>query len=148
MAPPPVPTPTCPAPGPCLLPLPALQACDRVWAAIQSGEGERDPSLLQRLLLLTYCDLKQYKYRYCSAFQPCSRHSPSPPARPLACSKPWGSKPLLLWLLPAVVRQPLAACQPGLSAWAAVARQRSPRSQNGTACSKRRLAAVGVGSCS
>ena len=39
------------------------QACDRVWAAIQSGEAEGRPALLQPLLLLAYCDLKHFKYR-------------------------------------------------------------------------------------
>lgn len=37
--------------------------CDRVWAAVQSGEAEARPALLQPLLLLAYCDLKHFKYR-------------------------------------------------------------------------------------
>ena len=64
-------------------PAPPLQACDRVWAAIQSGEAERDPSLLQRLVLLTYCDLKQYKYRFWFSFpalQPPQPFTAGPPA--------------------------------------------------------------------
>ncbi|KAL4422919.1 hypothetical protein ABPG75_009116 [Micractinium tetrahymenae] len=46
----------------------AQQACDRVWAAICSGAAEADPRLLQAAVLLTYCDLKHYKYRYWFAF--------------------------------------------------------------------------------
>lgn len=40
-----------------------LQVCDQVWSAIQSGEAEARPDLLQPLLLLAYCDLKHFKYR-------------------------------------------------------------------------------------
>ena len=54
-----------------------------MWAAIQSGDAERDPALLQRLVLLTYCDLKQYKYRYWFSFpalQPPQPFTAGPPA--------------------------------------------------------------------
>ncbi len=37
--------------------------CDQVWSAIQAGEAEAHPDLLQPLLLLAYCDLKHFKYR-------------------------------------------------------------------------------------
>lgn len=39
-----------------------------MWAAVQSGEAEATPALLQPLLLLAYCDLKHFKYRYWFAF--------------------------------------------------------------------------------
>ncbi|PRW33020.1 ubiquitin-like modifier-activating enzyme ATG7 isoform X1 [Chlorella sorokiniana] len=44
------------------------RVCNRVWAAIESGEAEARPALLQPLVLLTYCDLKHFKYRYWFAF--------------------------------------------------------------------------------
>ncbi len=48
--------------------MPALasrsQVAEEVWGSIVSGEAEREPGLLQRLVLLAYCDLKHYKYQY------------------------------------------------------------------------------------
>ena len=41
-----------------------LQVCVGMWAAIHSGAAERKPSLLLGTVLLAYCDLKHYKYRY------------------------------------------------------------------------------------
>lgn len=42
----------------------ALQAAAAMWEAIRSGAAEQDPALLQRLVLLTFCDLKHYKFFY------------------------------------------------------------------------------------
>ena len=41
-----------------------MQAAGEVWRAIMSGAAEADPALLQRLVLLAYCDLKHYKFHY------------------------------------------------------------------------------------
>ena len=55
-----------------------------MWAAIQSGAAERDPSLLQPLAFLSYCDLKHFKYRYWFGFPALQPPEPfaatSPPA--------------------------------------------------------------------
>ncbi|EFN52000.1 hypothetical protein CHLNCDRAFT_37099 [Chlorella variabilis] len=40
------------------------EVCVGMWAAIHSGAAERKPSLLLGTVLLAYCDLKHYKYRY------------------------------------------------------------------------------------
>lgn len=67
-----------------LQPTTVKQACDRVWAAIQSGAAERDPSLLHPLALLSYCDLKHFKFRYWFGFPALQPPEPftatSPPA--------------------------------------------------------------------
>lgn len=41
-----------------------LQVAAEVWEAIQSGAAEASPTLLQRLVLLCYCDLKHYRFHY------------------------------------------------------------------------------------
>ncbi len=38
-----------------------MQAGIALWEAIRSGAAEADPSLLHRLILLTYCDLKHHR---------------------------------------------------------------------------------------
>ena len=35
-----------------------------MWQSIQSGAAVLDPSLVQQMIALVYCDLKQYKYHY------------------------------------------------------------------------------------
>ncbi|PSC74928.1 ubiquitin-like modifier-activating enzyme ATG7 [Micractinium conductrix] len=60
----------------------AQQAGDRVWAAIGSGAAEADPRLLAPALLLAYCDLKHYKYRYWWAFPALQ------PPQPIALAAP------------------------------------------------------------
>eukprot|EP00887_Chlorella_sp_A99_P000291 scaffold13.g291.t1 len=55
-----------------------------VWAAIQSGAAERHPSLLQRFLLLAYCDLKHYKYFHWLAFPALQPPAPYEAAGPAA----------------------------------------------------------------
>ena len=49
---------------------PALMAAaaQRIWAAVTSGEAERDPSLLNRFALLCFADLKSWEFRYWFAF--------------------------------------------------------------------------------
>ena len=44
------------------------QATSAIWDAICSGQAEEDPSLLQRMVALVYCDLKKYKYYYLFGF--------------------------------------------------------------------------------
>lgn len=36
----------------------------QVWAAIKSGAAEKDPNLLIGFLLMTYAELKTYKFFY------------------------------------------------------------------------------------
>ena len=55
-----------------------------MWESIQSGAAERDPFLLQRLILLTYCDLKQYKYYHWFAFPALQPPAPFTAAGPAA----------------------------------------------------------------
>ena len=55
-----------------------------MWAAIRSGAAEADPSLLQPLLLLTYADLKHFKYRYWFAFPALQPPTPFAAAAPPA----------------------------------------------------------------
>ena len=62
--------------------VPPPQAGDRVWAAIGSGAAEADPRLLAPALLLAYCDLKHYKYRYWWAFPALQ------PPQPIALAAP------------------------------------------------------------
>jgi ubiquitin-like modifier-activating enzyme ATG7 len=69
----------------------AQRAADAVWGCIVSGEAERDPRLLQPLVLLTFCDLKRYRFHYwrgSPALQP-----PTPfthAAEPATAKARWG----------------------------------------------------------
>ena len=42
----------------------AQAAADRVWADICSGAAEANPALLSRFLLLSFADLKIFRYFY------------------------------------------------------------------------------------
>ncbi|KAL4857490.1 Ubiquitin-like modifier-activating enzyme ATG7 [Chlorella vulgaris] len=42
----------------------AAEVGRRMWEAIQTGLGERDPGQLLHVVLLAFCDLKHYKYRF------------------------------------------------------------------------------------
>ena len=42
----------------------AAQASQRIWLDILSGEAERRPALLARFLVLSYADLKCFRYYY------------------------------------------------------------------------------------
>lgn len=42
----------------------AAQASQRIWQDILSGEAERSPTLLARFLVLSYADLKRFRYYY------------------------------------------------------------------------------------
>jgi ubiquitin-like modifier-activating enzyme ATG7 len=42
----------------------AQAAADRVWGDICSGAAEADPALLSRFLLISYTDLKIFRYFY------------------------------------------------------------------------------------
>ncbi|KAK2163569.1 hypothetical protein LSH36_77g03008 [Paralvinella palmiformis] len=44
------------------------QQADQIWSDITSGKAIEDPSLLSKLLLLTFADLKKYHYYYWFAF--------------------------------------------------------------------------------
>ncbi|GAB4815334.1 hypothetical protein N2152v2_002380 [Parachlorella kessleri] len=57
-----------PSQGPSRTALTTVEVASRIWDAIESGEAERSPQDLQRLVLLAYCDLKHYKYHYWFAF--------------------------------------------------------------------------------
>lgn len=48
------------------------QATSAIWDAICNGQAEQEPSLLQRMIALVYCDLKKYKYFYLLGFPVCS----------------------------------------------------------------------------
>ena len=40
------------------------QVSQRIWQDILSGEAERSPALLARFLVLSYADLKRFRYYY------------------------------------------------------------------------------------
>ena len=42
----------------------AAQVSQRIWQDILSGEAERRPALLARFLVLSYADLKRFRYYY------------------------------------------------------------------------------------
>ena len=42
----------------------AVQASQRIWQDILSGEAEQSPALLARFLVLSYADLKRFRYYY------------------------------------------------------------------------------------
>lgn len=40
------------------------QVSQRIWQDVQSGAAERNPALLARFFLLSYADLKHFRYYY------------------------------------------------------------------------------------
>ncbi|KAK9844883.1 hypothetical protein WJX74_008120 [Apatococcus lobatus] len=75
----------------------------QIWQDIRSGAAEAHPQLLQRFLLFTFADLKQFKYHYWFAFPALQPPAPFTLAQPIAS--------LVNAMGPAVAQQVAAACQ-------------------------------------